>query len=73
MIIHTTGHSKNYPCDSPIAFDTKDVLYLHGYDKHGERTLVYLKHNCLNSDGSENIMHLLVDMSVKDIVDEMNK
>lgn len=73
MIIHTTGHTKNHTYDSPIAFDTKDVLYLHGYDRQGERTLVYLNHNYRNSDGSENIMHLLVDMSVEDIVDKMNK
>lgn len=71
MIIQTTGHTKNYPHNSPIAFDTKDVLYLHGYDKHGEMTLVYLKHNCRNSDGSESVMYLLVDMSVKDIVEKM--
>lgn len=71
MIIHTTGHTKDYPYDSPIAFDTNNVLYLHGYNAKGSRTLVYLKHNCRNSDGSESVIYLLVNMSVKDIVEKM--
>lgn len=71
MIIQTTGHTKDYPYDFPIAFDTNNVLYLHGYNAKGSRTLVHLKHNRHNSDGSESVIHLFVNMSFKDIVEKM--
>lgn len=74
MIIHTTGHTKNYPCNSPIAFDTKDVLYLHGYDKDGERCIVYLRHDITEgSEGSELTYPLWIglNMSVKEMMEKL--
>ena len=76
MIIHATGWDRNTrrtPSYHPFVFDARDVLYVRGYDKDGDRCIVYLRHNVTEaSEGSEVTFHLWIglNMSVKEFIEK---
>lgn len=77
MIVCTTGwdrDTRRTPSYHPFIFDTRDVLYVRGYDKDGDRCLVYLRHNVTEaSEGSEVTYPLWIglNMSVKEMREKM--
>lgn len=76
MIIYTTGwdtHTRRVSGYHPFIFDTRDVLYVRGYDKDGDRCIVYLRHNVTEaSEGSETTYPIWigVNMSIKEIMEK---
>lgn len=77
MIIHAKGwdrETRRAPGYHPFVFDTRDVLYVRGYDKDGERCIVYLRHNVTEaSEGSEVAYPLWIglNMSVKEMMEKL--
>lgn len=77
MIVCTTGWDRNTRRMSgyhPFIFDTRDVLYIRGYDTDGDRCVVYLRHNITEaSDESETTYPLWigVNMSLKEMREKM--
>lgn len=68
MIIYAKGRDKNTP-DAPFIIDTKDIIYVKGYDKKGTESVVYLRHNVTEKrNGSESTypVWIVLDMSVED-------
>lgn len=78
MIIYATGWDRNTRRTSgynPFIFDTRDVLYVRGYDSDGDRCIVYLRHNITEgSEGSELTYPLWIglNMSVKEFIEKWN-
>lgn len=79
MIIHATGwdrDTRRTPGYHPFVFDTRDVLYVRGYDKDGDRCLVYLRHNVTEaSEGSEVTYPLWIglNMSAKEMMEKLKE
>lgn len=77
MIIQAKGWDRNTRRISgyhTFAFDTRDVLYVRGYDTDGDRCIVYLRHNITEaSDGSETTYPLWIgiNMSVKEMMEKL--
>lgn len=77
MIIYATGwdrDTRRTPGYHPFIFDTRDVLYVRGYDKDGDLCIVYLRHNITEaSDESETTYPLWIgiNMSVKEMREKM--
>ena len=77
MIIYAKGWDKDTRRASgyhPFIFDTRDVLYVRGYDTDGDRCIVYLRHNITEaSDESETTYPLWIgiNMSVKEMREKM--
>ena len=44
MIIYAQGRDRNTR-SAPFIIDTKDIIYVRGYDKLGTESVVYLRHN----------------------------
>ena len=75
MIIFAQGRDKNTP-DAPFIIDTKDIIYVRGYDRKGTESVVYLRHNIADQrSGSESTypIWVVLDMSVKDHAEKMGK
>ena len=76
MIIHAKGwdnDTRRTPNYHPFIFDTRDVLYVRGHDKDGERCIVYLRHNVTEaSEGSEVTYPLWIglNMTVKEFIEK---
>lgn len=77
MIIYATGWDRNTRTVSgyhPFIFDTRDILYVRGYDRDGDRCIVYLRHNITEgSEGSEVAYPIWIglNMSVKEIMEKL--
>ena len=79
MIIHTTGWDRDTcrtPSYYPFIFDTRDVLYVRGCDKDGERCIVYLRHNITEASDDSEVTYPLwigLNMSAKEMMERLKE
>lgn len=74
MIVCTTGWDRNTRTTSgyhPFIFDTRDVLYVRGYDTDGDRCIVYLRHNITENSEFTYPLWIGINMSVKEMREKM--
>lgn len=77
MIIYAKGWDKDTRRASgyhPFIFDTRDVLYVRGYDNDGNRCIVYLRHNGTEALDNCEIAYPIwigLNMTVKEMMEKL--
>lgn len=77
MIIYAKGWDRDTrigPSYYPFIFDTRDVLYVRGCDKDGNRCIVYLRHNVTEALKDAEVTYPLwigLNMSVKEMMEKL--
>ena len=79
MIIYAKGwdeDTKRAPYYHPFIIDTRDVLYVRGCDKDGNRCIVYLKHNVTEVLENSEVTYPLwigLNMTVKEMMEKLKE